>query len=167
MEEAGYEEETGSIKDKKRKRGNDHPNYKKGARKAIMGMLLYAGVLPTKVLPLIDWNESTLAEKARFMRREGILVKEKIGREMAYRIARLPQDDKELHELSSMFPKRYLDYINNKTELLQRIKGQTWKGDPMRMIRNAGAIAFMDRLPVEVPPEEIALHEGKHLGIRF
>ena len=126
---------------------NGGPNYKKGKRLKLMSMAMYAGLLPTSSLALINDKEMYLKRKAYFMEKEGTLIKERIAGELAYRIKKMPQDVA-LIELSDACPKTYDFYLRNSETMLARMKGRTWKGDEKRMYRNAETILFCDRLPV-------------------
>lgn len=152
---------------KKHKRGNDYANYRKGARRSIMGLLLYVGIIPAKMLGLINWNERTLKEKAYFMNKEGVLAKENIDNEWVYRMAKMPKKQKEIFDLQTEFPKRWQNYKVEGAAMLRRARGLTWQGDSLRMIRNAEAVMFMDRLPVKYAPEDKGTIADKFEGNLF
>jgi len=132
---------------------NVGPNYKKGRRLKLFRLLMYAGILPTHALALINDSELYLKRKAYFMTNEGTLVKERVAGEFVYRIRRMPKDA-DLVELMDACPKTYDFYDKTSEWMIKRIKGRTWEGDEKRMYRNAETILFCDRLPVRYLLEE-------------
>lgn len=156
----------GENKSTDRRVGNNSPNYKKGKRLKLMSLLMYAGLLPSHSLALINDKEMYLKRKAYFMEKEGTLIKDRIAGETAYRIKKMPQDA-DLVELSDACPKTYEFYEKNADTMLARMKGRTWKGDEKRMYRNAEVIMFCDRLPVAYALEEKGTLREKFKGNEY
>lgn len=138
---------------KEKKRYNDGPNYKKGKRLKLFRLLMYAGIVPSSSLALVNDKETYIKRKAYLMAKEGTLIKEQGAGEYVYRIKRMPKDV-DLEELKSACPDTYDFYKNNAKLMMQRIKGITWSGDVKTMFRRAETIIFCDRLPVAYMLEE-------------
>lgn len=141
----------------KRKGNHDNADYTKGTRSKLMGLLMYVGILPANSLALINLQERTVRRKAYYMEKEGALKKERLWPgEWAYRISKMPRDEVELIDLQDTFPILYERFRENYSKMVRRAKGWTWKGDPLRMVRNAETVMFMDLLPIAYLPEKKA-----------
>lgn len=57
--------------------GNLEPNYRKGPRRKLIGLLLYAGTINLKSSSLIDEYHRSLVQRINTLEKEGILAKEK------------------------------------------------------------------------------------------
>lgn len=143
-----------------RKAPNSLANYKKGIRKKVTAIMMYAGGIPAGAIELLQDNPVNVKKKLYEMRMDDDEVVEKIKVEghQVYIIKHLPEG-KELNGFVSVCPKLYKQCEPRMSENRKQIKSKT-EQKHRRIFRNAETVMFMDGLPLAyLPDEKVEIHE--------
>lgn len=140
---------------KKENKRNSKKNYKKGARRKIISLLLINGALPAKGLSLLSDNTETAYRKIKEMEKEGLLVINKY--QDTWLITLKTYSEKLVTELSPYFDSRYFEYYESYgREAAKRAKCDTTprKKEQSEAKEDAFTLPFQNESPDEWGYEE-------------
>lgn len=146
-------------------------NYKKGARRKVMELMMYTGCIPSKEICLLNGSENSTEEyiekglkRVLYLMRdekEGIVEKKKVVGLQLYAIREMPVE-KELSDLEKICP-----ILTAKYEVLGKAlwrRAKKTEAEAKRIVRNAEVAMFLDRCQVAYLPDEKPTFQNRQLA---